>query len=159
AERGVAVSSETVRRWCRTFGPAFADGVRRRRPRPGDEWHLDEVQPQINGKKPWRWRAVDQDGVVLGILVQARRNREAAEACLRRVVDGCGDRPGGVVTDKRARSPPAVRRVLPGAEHRRHKGWLIRELCGAGHTRAYQANRDGETERLVRGALGAGRTW
>jgi len=65
AERGIAVSSETIRRWCRRFGRPFADGVRPRRPRPGDKWHLDEVQLKGNGRKHWLWRAVDQDGTVL----------------------------------------------------------------------------------------------
>jgi len=122
AERGIAVSYETIRRWCRKFGPTFADGVRRRRPRPGDKWHLDEMQLKINGRKHWLWRAVDQNGVVLDILVQPRRNQEAAEAFLRRLVDGNGYRPRVVITDKLASSPPALRRVLPGVEHRRHKG-------------------------------------
>ena len=122
AERGIPVSYETIRRWCRKFGQAFAEGVRRRRPRPGDKWHLDEVQLKINGQKHWLWRAVDQDGIVLDILVQARRNQEAAEAFLRRVVEGNGYRPRVVITDKFASYPPALRRVLPGVEHRRHKG-------------------------------------
>ena len=122
AERGIAVSYETVRRWCRKFGQAFADGVRRWRPRPGDKWHVDEVQLKINGRKHWLWRAVDQEGVVLDILVQERRNQEAAEAFLCRVVDGNGYTPRVVITDKLASYPPAVRRVLPGVEHRRHKG-------------------------------------
>ena len=122
AERGISVSYETVRRWCRKFGQTFADGVRRRRPRPGDKWHLDEVQLKINGKKHWLWRAVDQEGIVLDILVQARRNQEAAEAFLRCVVEGCGYQPRVVITDKLASYPPALRRVLPGVEHRRHKG-------------------------------------
>ena len=121
-ERGIVVSYETIRRWCRRFGQTFADEVRRRRPRPGDKWHLDEVQLKINGHKHWLWRAVDQEGVVLDILVQARRNQEAAETFLRRVVDGCGYQPRVVITDKLASYPPAVRRVLPQAEHRRHKG-------------------------------------
>ena len=122
AERGIAVSYETVRRWCRKFGPAFADGVRRRRPRPGDKWHCDEVQLKISGRKHWLWRAVDQAGIVLDLLVQERRNQEAAEAFLRRLVEGQGYRPRVVITDKLASYPPGVRRVLPGVEHRRHKG-------------------------------------
>ena len=90
AERGITVSYETVRRWCVKFGQTFADGVRRRRARPGDKWHVDEVQLKINGRKHWLRHAVDQDGMVLDILVQARRNQDAAETFLRRVVDGCG---------------------------------------------------------------------
>jgi putative transposase len=122
AERGSAVSYETVRRWCRKFGQTVADGLRRRRPRPGDKWHLDEVQLEINGRKHWLWRAVDQEGIVLDILVQSRRNQEAAEAFLRCVVEAQGYVPRVVITDKFASYPPAVRRVLPGVEHRRHKG-------------------------------------
>ncbi len=122
AERGIVVSYETIRQWCRKFGSTFADGLRRRRPRPGDKWHSDEVQLTINGRKHWLWRAVDQEGLVLDILVQPRRNQEAAEALLRRVVDGCGDQPRVVITDKLASYPPALRPVLPGVEHRRHKG-------------------------------------
>jgi putative transposase len=80
-----------------------------------------EVQLNINGRRHWLWRAVDQDGMVLDILVQARRNREAAERFLRRVLAGCGRAPRVIVTDKLASYPPAIRRVLPGAEHRRHK--------------------------------------
>jgi putative transposase len=83
---------------------------------------LDEVQLKIKGKKHWLWRAVDQDGLVLDILVQARRNREAAERFLRRVLDGEEHAPRVVVTDKLASYPPALKRVLPGVEHRRHKG-------------------------------------
>jgi putative transposase len=114
------LSYETIRRWCHKFGQAFAQGVRRRRPRPGDKWHVDEVQLKINGRTDWLWRAVDQEGVVLDILVQERRNQEAAEAFLRRVIDGCGYTPR--VTDKLASYLPAIRCVLPGVEHRRHKG-------------------------------------
>ena len=75
----------------------------------------------MNGRRAWLWRAVDQEGMVLDILVQERRNRTAAERFLRRVVDGCGRRPRVIVTDKLASYPPAIRRVLPGVEHRRHK--------------------------------------
>jgi putative transposase len=122
AERGVTVSYETIRQWCRKFGPVFAASLRRRRARPGDKWHVDEMALKLNGKRYWRWRAVDQAGTVLDILVQPRRNQEAAEAFLRRVVGGCGYQPRVVITDTLASYPPAVRRVLPRAEHRRHKG-------------------------------------
>src|SRR5215467_8870201 len=122
AERGVTVSHETVRQWCTKFGAAFAAGLRRRRARAGDKWHLDEVLLKINGKRHWLWRAVDQHGVVLDILVQSRRDQEAAERFLRRVLDGeGGSEPRVVITDKLASYPPAIKRVLPTAEHRRHK--------------------------------------
>ena len=121
AARGVTVTYESIHQWCRTVGPTFAAALRRRRARPGDTWQVDEVQLKINGRKHWLWRAVDQDGMVLDILVQARRNRTAAETFLRHVLDGCGAPPRVVITDKLASSPPAIRRVLPGVEHRRQK--------------------------------------
>src|SRR5437660_7250493 len=117
------VSQETIRQWCTKFGAAFAAGLRRRRVRAGDKWHLDEVALKIRGKRHWLWRAVDQHGVVLDILVQERRDQVAAERFLRRVLDGeAGAEPRVVITDKLASYPPAIRRVLPNTEHRRHKG-------------------------------------
>jgi putative transposase len=79
------------------------------------------VQLKISGRRYWLWRAVDQDGLVLDVLVQERRKRKAAERFLRRVVEGCATRPRVGVTDKLASYPPAICRVLPGVEHRRHK--------------------------------------
>ena len=73
-QRGIIVSHETVRQWCAKFGQTYANGLRRRRPRPGDTWHLDEVFITINGKRQYLWRAVDQHGNVLDILVTSRRN-------------------------------------------------------------------------------------
>jgi putative transposase len=122
AERGVQVSYEAIRLWCRTFGAAFAVGLRRCRRRAAGKWHLDKVQLKIRGKKHWLWRAVDSEGLVLDILVQDRRDQHAAERFLRRVLDGEVAPPRVVVTDKLASYPPALRRVLPRVEHRRHKG-------------------------------------
>src|ERR671927_1885843 len=73
AARGIAVSHETVRQWARKFGQGFANQIRRRLPRPGDKWHLDEVQITIAGEKHWSWRAVDQEGTLLDVLVPSRR--------------------------------------------------------------------------------------
>ena len=77
--RGVVVSHETIRQWCAKFGAAYAAGLRRRRSRAGDKWHLDEVFIKVNGVRQYLWRAVDQDGNVLDILVQSRRNTKAAK--------------------------------------------------------------------------------
>jgi putative transposase len=122
AERGLIVSHETIQQWCTKFGATFAAGLRRRRVRAGDKWHLDEVALKINGKRHWLWRAVDQNGVVLDILVQERRDQAAAERFLHRVLDGEGGaEPRVVITDKLASYPPAIKGVLPTAEHRRHK--------------------------------------
>lgn len=73
AARGVIVTYETVRQWCLKFGQQFANQLRRRRVQPGDKWHCDEVFLKINGQQHYLWRAVDQHGNVLDILVQSRR--------------------------------------------------------------------------------------
>ncbi len=85
AERGVCVTHESIRQWCLKFGADFARKLRRRRPRPGDTWHLDEVFLRINGELHYLWRAVDQHGVVLDILVQDRRNTTAAKRFFKRL--------------------------------------------------------------------------
>jgi putative transposase len=121
AERGIIVSHEAIRQWCTKFGPAYAAGLRQRRARPGDTWYLDEVLLKMRGKRHWLWRAVDQEGVVLDILVQERRNQAAAERFLRHVLRGCEYVPRVVITDKLTSYVPAIRRVLPRSEHRRHK--------------------------------------
>ncbi len=88
AERGVVVTDETARQRCRKFGQLYANAPRRHRPRPGDKWHLDEVFVQINGVQHYLWRAVDQEGNVLDILVQPRRDKRAAARFLRKLLSG-----------------------------------------------------------------------
>ena len=83
AERGIQVSYEAIRLWCRKFGPLLACQLRRRRPRRGDKWFLDEVALTMNKRRYWLWRAVDQYGTVLDILVQSRGDQHAAERFLR----------------------------------------------------------------------------
>ena len=122
AERGVIVTDETIRRWCRKFGQTDANELRRRRPRPGDKWHPDEVFVSVNGTQQYRWRAVDQDGHVLAILVQARRDTAAAVKFLRTLLKGLAYVPRVVITDKLASDGAALREILPSVEHRRHKG-------------------------------------
>jgi putative transposase len=121
AERGIQVSYEAIRLWCRKFGSAYADQLRRRLAGPADKWHVDEMQLKIRGRKYWLWRAVDQDGFVLDILVQERRHEQAAIAFLQRVLAAAGGAPRVIITDKLASYVPAVKRVLPTTEHRRHK--------------------------------------
>jgi putative transposase len=116
------VSYETIREWCAKFGPTYALQLRRRRARPSDKWHLDEVHLKIKGKRHCLWRAVDKYGVVLDVLVQQRRDQHAAETFLRGVLAAMGGEPRVVITDKLASYPPVLRRVLPNSEHRRHKG-------------------------------------
>jgi putative transposase len=120
-ERGVTVSYETVRRWCGKFGQAHANALRRRQPWPGDKWHLDEAFIKINGRLQYLWRAVDQDGNVLDILVQNRRDKAAARHFFRRLLKRTGAVPRVIVTDK-LRSYSAVHReVMPCVEHRQSK--------------------------------------
>lgn len=103
AERGIQVSYEAIRLWCRKFGPLLASELRRRHPRRGDKWFLDEVALTMNKQRYWLWRAVDQDGTVFDILVQGRRDQHAAERFLRRVLDGeNGAQLRVVITDKSA---------------------------------------------------------
>src|ERR671917_1511123 len=121
AERGIIVTYETVRQWCLKFGQQYATQLRRRRAKPGDKWHLDEVFLKINGKTQYLWRAVDQDGNVLDILVQSRRNQKAAEKFFRKLLKGCTYVPRVLVTDKLASYGAAQRELLPSVEHRQHR--------------------------------------
>ena len=120
-ERGVVVSYETIRRWCAKFGQAYANQLRRRRARAGDKWHLDEVFIRINGRQHYLWRAVDQHGIVLDILVQSRRNGDAAKRFFRRLLKGVQDVPRVIITDKLASYRVAHRELLASVEHRRSK--------------------------------------
>ena len=122
AARGILVSHETVRQWAMKFGQNFAKQIRRRVPAAGDKWHLDEVAISIAGQKHWLWRAVDQHGVVLDILVQSRRNAKAAKRLLRKLLKKQGIAPRVMITDKLASYGAAKRAVMPGVEHRQHQG-------------------------------------
>jgi len=125
AARGVMLSYETVRRWTRKFGQQYANTLRRRRPQPGDTWHIDEVFLTIQGKTAYLWRAVDQHGNVLDILVQSRRNKAAAKTFFRKPgalrAKGCQYVPRVIITDKLASYGAAKREILMGVEHRQHK--------------------------------------
>ncbi|WP_326756827.1 IS6 family transposase [Streptomyces hirsutus] len=121
-QRGVTVSHETVRRWCAKFGQDYANALRRRRPRPGDTWHLDEVFITVNGERKYLWRAVDQDGNVLDTLVQNRRDKAAARRFFRKLLKRTGAVPRVIVTDKLRSYRAAHREVMPSVEHRSHQG-------------------------------------
>ena len=114
AERGIIVSYETIRLWCQKFGPECARKLKRRQGRLGDSWHLDEVFIRINGQPQYLWRAVDQDGDVLDILVQSRRDQRAAERFFRRLLHGQGKKPLRIINDK-LRSYSALRSRSAGA--------------------------------------------
>jgi putative transposase len=109
-QRGIVVSRETIRQWCQKFGQTYANGLRRRRHRPGDKWHLDEVFIKIRGKIHYLWRAVDQDGNVLDILITSRRDTKAATRFFRKLLTGQYV-PRALITDKTGQLPG-------GATHR-----------------------------------------
>jgi len=119
--RGVAVSYETIRAWCAKFGQAYANQLRRRRPRPGDKWHLDEVFVNINGTIHYLWRAVDQHGNVLDVLVQPRRNAVAAKRFFHRLLKDLQYVPRVIVTDGLSSYQVAHREIVPSVAHRRSK--------------------------------------
>ncbi len=122
AARGILVSHETVRQWALTFGQDFASRIRRRLPCPGDKWHIDEVAIKIAGVQHWLWRAVDQTGMVLDVLVQRRRDERAAERLLRKLLKRQCRAPRVMITDKLGSYGAARQELMPSVEHRRHKG-------------------------------------
>lgn len=120
-ERGITVSCESIRAWCAAFGPACAGQLRRRQPRPGGRRQLDEVFIKANGKMRYLWRAVDQDGNVLDILVTDMRDTAAARRFFRKLLKNPEYVPRVVVTDKLRSYGAAHRTVMPSAEHRSSK--------------------------------------
>ena len=123
AQRGIIVSHQTIRSWAEKFGRQFARNIRKRSAgKFGDKWHLDEVVITIGGKKHWLWRAVDQEGFVLDVLVQSRRNTKAAKRLMRKLLKAQGWPPRVIITDKLASYGAAKRTIMRGVEHRSHKG-------------------------------------
>jgi putative transposase len=137
--RGIVVTYEAIRKWCRKFGQGYANQIRRRRPRTGDKWHLDEVFLTINGKRHYLWRAVDQDDNVLDILVQSRRNRKAAKKFFRKLLKGLQYVPRVVITDKLRSYGAAKREILPGVEHRQSR--YLNNRCENSHRPTRQRER------------------
>jgi len=117
AERGIEVSYESIRRWCLKFGPGFRRRLKRREGQLGDTWHVDEVFITIRVQVHYRWRAVDQDGDAIDILVQRRRNARAAKRFFAKALKGQGDAPNRLTTDKLSSYPPAIREVMPETVH------------------------------------------
>jgi putative transposase len=121
AMRGVSLTYETVREWCLKFGQTYANALRRKSPRPGDRWHLDEVFIKINGRLHYLWRAVDQDGDVLDILVQSRRDKKAAKKFFRKLLKRLQYVPSVIITDKLKSYGAARVEVIPSVEHLQQK--------------------------------------
>lgn len=119
--RGILVTYEAIRQWCLKFGQQYANQLRRRGPRPGDKWLLDEVFVTIHGSRHYLWRAVDQDGNILDILVQRRRDKTAAKKFFLKLLKGRRRVPRVIVTDRLKSDAAAKREMLPGLEHRQHR--------------------------------------
>ena len=100
AYRRIPLSYETIRRWCDTFGASYAAKLKRTRSKLGDKWFLDEVFLKINGVQHYLWRAVDQHGAVIDILVQPKRDRFAAIRFFRKLLRTTGRSPRVIITDK-----------------------------------------------------------
>src|SRR6267143_2495035 len=153
AMRGVALYYETVREWCLKFGQTYANELRRRSPRPGDRWHVDEVFLKINGRLHYLWRAVDQDGDVLDILVQSKRDKGAAKKFFRKLLKGLRYVPRAIITDRLRSYSAAKAEVLPSVEHCQDKSQnnraenshqptrlrerLMRQFKSAGHAQRF----------------------
>ncbi len=120
AKRGISVTYETIRQWCQKFGPDYARKLKKRQGRLGDTWHIDEVFVTIQGERQYLWRAVDQDGDIIDILVQRRRNQRAAERFFRRLIKGQGGEPRGLVTDTLRSYDAAHRSIMPTVRHINH---------------------------------------
>jgi putative transposase len=122
AERGIAVTHESIRRWELIFGPAIARRLRMQRPKPHGRWHLDEMAVRIGGKQMYLWRAVDAEGEVLDVLVQAKRDTRAARKLMRKLLKRQGMAPDEWVTDKNPSYGAALRELkLTSAPHTRRK--------------------------------------
>ena len=117
AQRGVTVTYEMIRHWCHAFGPDYARRLRRGRGRMGDTWSLDELFVNIQGRRQYLWRAVDQDGDLIDILVQSRRDRHAATRFFRKLLKGQGREPRRLITDKLRSYAAAHRTVMPSVMH------------------------------------------
>ena len=117
AERGVTVSYETIRQWCLTFGPDYARRIKKSQGPRGDRWFLDEVVVSIQGKRRYLWRAVDQDGDLIEILVQKRKDTRAAKRFFRKALHSQTQVPIEIITDKLRSYASAKREVMASVPH------------------------------------------
>ena len=117
AEKGITVSYESIRLWCIKFGPTYARKLKSKHGGFGDTFYLDEVFIKINGKQHYLWRAVDQDGEVIDVFVQNRRNGAAARKFFKRLLISHGGPPRKIVTDKLASYGVAKRELMPSVHH------------------------------------------
>jgi len=151
AERGIVVSYETIRNWCKKFGPAYARTIKKRRGSLGDTWYMDEVNiVMVRGERRYLWRAVDQEGLpherseccgygdVLDILVQKRKNKQAALRFFRKLMKGQGRSARLIVTDKLPSYGAAKRIIMPTSMHYHERYANNRAEVSHEHTRAQE---------------------
>ena len=117
AERGVTVSYETIRLWCIKFGAKYARRFKRKHQGYGDTFYIDEVFVKINGKQHYLWRAIDQDGEVVDVYLQVKRDGAAAKRFFKRLLRNHGGEPRKIVTDKLRSYRVAHREIMPEAIH------------------------------------------
>ena len=139
ADRGVEVTYETIRTWCARFGPEYARRLRRRAPQAGDRWHLDEVFIKIGGVRKYLWRAVDQHGTVLDVLIQSKRDGKAATRFFRILLKHQGHPPRVLVTDKLRSYQVAHRTTMSTTTHRQNK--YLNNRCENSHQPTRQRER------------------
>jgi putative transposase len=139
AERGIVVSYETIRSWCNKFGPTYARMIKKRRGSLGDTWYMDEVYiVTVRGERRYLWRAVDQDGDVLDILVQKRKDKRAAERFFKKLMKGQGRSAREIVTDKPPSYGAARKAVMPTSMHCNDRYANNRAEVSHEHTRAQE---------------------
>ncbi|MCP5016339.1 MAG: IS6 family transposase [Ketobacter sp.] len=139
AERGIVVSHEKIRRWCNKFGPEYARSIKKRRGPLGDTWYMDEVYiVTIGGERRYLWRAVDQDGDVLDILVQKRKDKQAAVCFFKKLMKGQGRSARKIVTDKLPSYGAARKDIMPTSMHCHDRYANNRAEVSREHTRAQE---------------------
>jgi len=117
AQRGITVSYESIRLWCNKFGSKYAQRLRRKHQGYGDTFYIDEVFVRIRGKQHYLWRAVDQDGEVVDVFLQKRRDGKAAKRFFKRLLKNHKGEPRKIVTDKLRSYGVAHRELIPETIH------------------------------------------
>ena len=149
-ERGVYVSYETIRRWVDKFGSTYAKRIKSRSERPSPVWHLDEVYTKVAGKMVYLWRAVDDEGTVLDIVIQSRRNTKAAMRLLRKLLKNQGIKPTRIVTDRLGSYGAALKTL--GLKHLQDVGGRKNNRAECSHVPIRRRERKSQKFRSVKNA-------
>ena len=149
-DRGIDVSYETIRRWVEKFGSQYAKRIRSRSENPSPVWHLDEVYTKINGKMVYLWRAVDNEGTVLDIVIQRRRNTHAAMRLLRKLLRNQGIKPTLIVTDRLGSYGAALKQL--GMKHLHDVGGRKNNRAECSHVPIRRREQKSQKFRSVRNA-------